>query len=207
MDGSEVPVEILRLAEAFVFASAEPVTSTTLRPLLPEHLDPDGVLAALQLHCADRGVILVETGGAWSFRTAPDLAAPLRAALTETRRLPRVAMETLVAIALHQPVTRAEIEQIRGVALGQATMDALLETGMIQPWGRKEVQGWPTLWATTPRFLAQFGLRSLRDLPGSHLPRFSLVAQAGGERQQGILEELPEPAAGGAARPRSGQSA
>lgn len=179
MTGSDVPVDILRLAEAFVFASAEPVTSTALRPLLPDHLDPGDVLTALQRRCADRGVVLVETGDAWRFCTAPDLGASLRTALTGTRRLPRVALETVVVIALHQPVTRSEIEHIRGAALGQATMDGLLEAGLIQPCGRKDVPGWPTLWVTTPRFLAQFGLRSIRDLPGSHLPRSGLFAPEG----------------------------
>ena len=91
--------------------------------------------------------------------------------MTEARRLPRAAMETLVLIALHQPVTRAEIEDIRGVALAQATMDLLLESGLVRPWGRKEAPGRPTLWVTTPRFLSQFGLGSLRDLPGAHLTR------------------------------------
>jgi segregation and condensation protein B len=169
MDDASVPLEILRLAEAFVFASPEPVTWKTLRPLLPDHLDPTEVLEALKQHCADRGVILVEIGDAWTFRTAPDLAPKLQTALTETRRLPRVAMETLVIIALHQPITRADIQQIRGVSLSQLSMDVLLETGLIQPWGRREAPGRPTLWVTTPRFLAQFGLRSLRDLPGSDL--------------------------------------
>jgi len=169
MDGPKIPLEILRLAEAFVFASPEPVTWKTLRPLLPDHLDPTDVLDALKHHCADRGVILVETGGAWTFRTAPDLAPDLQTALTETRRLPRVAMETLVIIALHQPITRTEIEDIRGVALSQTSMDVLLETGLIQPWGRRETPGRPTLWVTTPQFLAQFGLRSLRDIPGADL--------------------------------------
>ena len=124
-----------------MFASPEPVTWKTLRPLLPDHLDPTDVLDALKRHCADRGVILVEMGGAWTFRTAPDLAPKLQPALTETRRLPRVAMETLVIIALHQPITRAEIEQIRGVSLSQLSMDVLLETGLIQPWGRREAPG------------------------------------------------------------------
>ena len=167
MDPFEVPLEVLRLAEAFVFASPDPVTPKSLEPLLPRDLDPHTVLEALQRRCADRGIVLVHTGSGWSFRTAPDLAGPLREALTETRRLPRVAMETLVVIALHQPLTRTEIEQIRGVSLGQATMDVLMETGLIQPWGRKEGTGRPTLWVTTPRFLAQFGLKSLRDLPGA----------------------------------------
>ena len=93
--------------------------------------------------------------------------------MTEARRLPRAVMETLVLIALHQPITRAEIEDIRGVALAQTIMDLLLESGLVRPWGRKEAPGRPTLWVTTPRFLTQFGLRSLRDLPGSHLTRSS----------------------------------
>ena len=98
--------------------------------------------------------------------------------MTEARRLPRAVMETLVLIALHQPVTRAEIEDIRGVALAQTTMDLLLESGLVKPWGRKEAPGRPTLWVTTPRFLSQFGLRSLRDLPGSHLTRSNMASPA-----------------------------
>jgi segregation and condensation protein B len=198
MDHLDIPLEILRLAEAFVFASPEPVSWKTLRPLLPDHLDPTNVLAALRRHCAERGVILVETGGAWTFRTAPDLASKLQTALTATRRLPRVAMETLVIIALHQPITRGEIERIRGVSLSQLSMDVLLETGLIQPWGRKEVPGRPTLWVTTPRFLAQFGLRSLRDLPGSQLVLARPVGQSAAEpgsdarTEGGDAEALPD---------------
>jgi len=169
MDRSDVPLSVLRLAEALVFASPEPVTWKTLGPLLPPHLDADRVFRALQLHCADRGVVLVETAGGWVFRTAPDLAELLRSALSERRRLPRAAMEVLVVIALYQPLTRAEIEAIRGVGLSQASMDLLLETGMITSQGRKPVAGSPALWVTTPLFLAQFGLRSIRDIPGFHL--------------------------------------
>jgi len=171
MDVFEVPLEVLRLAEAVVFASPEPVTWQRLGPLLPRDLDPGIVFAALERHCAARGVILVKAGEGWTFRTAPDLAPRLREVMTETRRLPRTVMETLVLIALHQPVTRSEVEEIRGVALAQTTMDLLLESGLVKPWGRKEAPGRPTLWVTTPRFLSQFGLRSLRDLPSSHLTR------------------------------------
>lgn len=169
MDGPDIPRDILRLAEAFVFASQDPVTWRSLQPLLPHDVDPTRVLEALERHCADRGVVLVNTGGAWAFRTALDLAPALRPTLTETRRLPRVAMETLVIIAMHQPLTRVEIEEIRGASLSQLTMDSLLETGLIESKGHREVPGRPTLWVTTSLFLAQFGLRSLRDLPGSHL--------------------------------------
>ncbi len=161
-----VPDDVLRLVEAFVFASAQPVTAAALRPLVPEPLDPAAVLDALQGRCATRGVVLVEVAGGWVLRTAPDLAAALGTVLAAPRRLSRAGLEVLAVVALHQPVTRAEIEAVRGAALAQATMDALLEAGLIQPAGRKEVPGRPTLWATTPGFLERFGLRSLRDLPG-----------------------------------------
>ena len=193
MDVFEVPLELLRLAEAIVFASPEPVTWQRLAPMLPRDLDPGIVFTALERHCADRGVILVRAGEGWTFRTAPDLAAQVRSMMTEARRLPRVVMETLVLIALHQPVTRAEIEDIRGVALAQTTMDLLLESGLVKPWGRKEAPGRPTLWVTTPRFLSQFGLRSLRDLPGSHLTRSNAarVALAGDALLPPADQQLP----------------
>ncbi len=161
-----VPHDVLRLVEAFVFASAQPVTVVALRPLVPEPLDPAMVLDTLQRRCATRGVVLVEAAGGWVFRTAPDLAGALGAVLAPPRRLSRAGLEALAVVALHQPVTRAEIEAVRGAGLAQATMDALLEAGLIQPAGRKEAPGRPTLWVTTPVFLERFGLRSLRDLPG-----------------------------------------
>jgi len=167
----EVPIDVLRLAEAAVFASPEPVTIQRLARLLPRDMDPSLVFPALEKHCAGRGIILVRAGDGWTFRTAPDLGPKLRELMAESRRLPRVAMETLVLIALQQPVTRAEVEEILGVSLAQTTMDLLLESGLVKPWGRKEAPGRPTLWVTTPRFLTQFGLRSLRDLPTSHLTR------------------------------------
>jgi len=162
---SEVPDELLRLAEALVFASAEPVAAAALAPLLPEGVAATVVLAALAGRYAGRGVELVEVAGGWHFRTAADLAPKLRRVVAQPRRLPRVAMETLAIIAYHQPVTRPEIEEIRGASLSQATVDALLEAGLVVPKGRKEVPGRPTLWGTTPAFLAHFGLRDLRDLP------------------------------------------
>ena len=171
-----VPEDVLRLAEAYVFASPGPVTARTLAPLLPEGQNVHAVLDALQAHCARRGVVLAEVDGTWAFRTAPDLADRLRLAMAPRRGLPRVAVEVLALIALHQPVTRPEIEAVRGVSLGQASIDVLLDAGLIRPVGRREAPGRPTLWATTPHFLAQFGLRSLRDLPGAGL---SLPAGAG----------------------------
>jgi segregation and condensation protein B len=112
-----------------------------------------------------RSVELVEAAGGVMFRTAPDLAPRLRTVVEIPRRLPRAAMETLAIVAYHQPVTRPEIEAIRGASLAQATLDALLEAGLIAPAGRREAPGRPTLWATTPTFLARFGLADLRDLP------------------------------------------
>jgi segregation and condensation protein B len=160
-----VDEEQLRLAEALVFASADPVPARALQQLLPPDSDAEAILAALRDRCTGRGVMLVEVAGGWQFRTAPDLAPMLRKVVTQPRRPPRAAMETLAIIAYHQPVTRPEIEEMRGTSLSQQTMDALLEAGLIAAGGRREVPGRPTLWGTTPAFLAQFGLRDLRDLP------------------------------------------
>lgn len=157
--------ESLRIAEALCFASGGPVSARALTQLLPDNADADAVIAALRARYAGRGVELAEVGGGVLFRTAPDLAPKLRKVVEVPRRLPRAAMETLAIIAYHQPVTRPEIEEIRGASLSQQTLDALLETGLIAPKGRKEVPGRPTLWAITPAFLAQFGLRDLRELP------------------------------------------
>ena len=148
-----------------MFASAGPVGARALSQLLPEDMDADAVIAALRERYAGRGVELVETGGGVQFRTAPDLAPLLRKVIEIPRRLPRVAMETLAIIAYHQPVTRPEIEEIRGTSLSQQTLDALLEADLIAPKGRRESPGRPTLWGTTPQFLAQFGLKDLRELP------------------------------------------
>lgn len=158
-------MEALRLAEAVVFAATQPVTPRVLSQILPEAADVDAVMAALTESYAQRGVNLVQVGGGWQFRTAPDVAPQLRKVVELPRRLPRVAMESLAIIAYHQPVTRPEIEEIRGASLAQATLDLLLENGLITPKGRKETPGRPTLWGTTPAFLAQFGLNDLRDLP------------------------------------------
>jgi segregation and condensation protein B len=155
----------LRLAEALVFTSAGPVSARALTQLLPDTADADTVIAALRARYAGRGVELVETAGGVQFRTAAELAPRLRKVIEVPRRLPRVAMETLAIIAYHQPCTRAEVEEIRGTSLSQQTLDALLEANLIAPKGRREVPGRPTLWGTTPQFLAQFGLRDIRDLP------------------------------------------
>lgn len=174
-----IPPDILRLAEAYVFASPQPVTVAMLQALLPDWLDSGAVLTALQRHVAGRGVVLAEAGGGWAFRTAPDLAGPLGAVLKPARRLPRAAMEVLAAIALHQPATRAEIEAVRGAALAQPVLDALLDAGLVAPAGRKDAPGRPTLWATTGRFLEVFGLRSLGELPGFDLADLTAAAPIG----------------------------
>ncbi len=155
----------IRLAEALIFASPDPVPARQLASLLPEDIEAEDVLRATQARYEGRGVELAEIGGGWQFRTAADLAPRLTRVITRPRRLPRVAMETLAIIAWHQPVTRAQIEEIRGATLGQQTVDALLEAGLVRTAGHREVPGRPTLWATTPQFLAQFGLKDLRDLP------------------------------------------
>jgi segregation and condensation protein B len=155
----------LRVAEALVFASAAPVSARALSQLLPDAIDADAVIAALRDRYAGRGVEVVETAGGIQFRTAPDIAPRLRKVIEVPRKLPRVAMETLAIIAYHQPCTRAEIEEIRGTSLSQQTLDALLEANLVAPKGRREVPGRPTLWGTTQQFLAQFGLKDIRDLP------------------------------------------
>jgi segregation and condensation protein B len=155
----------LRLAEALVFASAEPVTPRGLARVLADDIDADAVLAALRARYAGRGVELVDAGAGVMFRSALDLAPRLRKVIESPRRLPRVAMETLAIVAYHQPMTRPEIEHIRGTALSQQTLDSLLELNLIAPKGRRETPGRPTLWGTTPEFLAHFGLKDIRELP------------------------------------------
>ena len=172
VDGVPLPAEetlpteeLLRIAEAMVFASAAPVTAKALSQILPKEADANLVLAQLRTRYAGRGVELVEVAGGVQFRSAPDLADRLRKVVVMPRRLARVAMETLAIIAYHQPVTRPEIEEIRGTSLAQQTLDSLLEAGLVAPKGRKESPGRPTLWGTTEGFLTQFGLKDLRDLP------------------------------------------
>jgi segregation and condensation protein B len=155
----------LRLAEAAVFSSVVPMTARALSQILPEDIDAEAVIAALRSRYEGRGIELSEVGGGLRFRTARDLAPVLRKIVQVPRRLPRVALETLAIVAYHQPVTRPEIEDIRGAGLSQQTLDVLLEHDLITTRGRKETPGRPTLWGTTPKFLEYFGLRDIRDLP------------------------------------------
>jgi segregation and condensation protein B len=154
------------MVEALLFASAEPLDEATLREHLPQDVDLPAVLADLARHYDRRGVRLVRTGGRWAFRTAPDLAPILRRRAVEPRKLSRAAIETLAIVAYHQPVTRAEIEAIRGVSVARGTLDVLIETGWVRLRGRRRTPGRPVTFGTTPAFLDHFGLDQISDLPG-----------------------------------------
>ena len=160
------PSDDLRLVEALLFASAEPLADSTLREHLGDAADLGGILAQLEAHYRTRGVNLVRVAEGWALRTAPDLSGRLQRMAVQPRKLSRAAMETLSVIAYHQPMTRAEIESIRGVATSKGTIDLLLETGWIRPGRRRQTPGRPLTWMTTPAFLDHFGLASLDALPG-----------------------------------------
>lgn len=158
--------DAVRAAEALLFAGGEPITATALAEKLGPHVDVAAVLMKLKADYAGRGVQLVEAGGAWRFQSAPDLAGLFAETKHQPKRLPKAAMETLAVVAYHQPVTRAEIEDIRGVSLSRGSMELLLEIGWIRPRGRRRTPGRPLTFGTTDAFLAQFGLASLDALPG-----------------------------------------
>src|SRR5437762_4100513 len=158
--------EELRLIEALLFAAGEPLDEKTLRSRLPEGVDVASAMRRLQAEYASRGVNLVRIAGKWTFRTAIDLAWLLARDSVEPRKLSGAATETLAVIAYHQPVTRAEIEEIRGVSASRGTLDVLLETGWIRPRGRRKAPGRPITFGTTDAFLSHFGLDSIGDLPG-----------------------------------------
>jgi segregation and condensation protein B len=156
----------LRLVEALLFAAGEPLSEEALAQRLGDDADVEGLLRELAASYEARGVNLVQLAGGWTFRTAADLAAHLRIERPVARKLSRAAVETLAVIAYHQPVTRAEIEEIRGVALGKGTLDTLMEAGWVRPKGRRMTPGRPLIWVTTKDFLIHFGLDTLSDLPG-----------------------------------------
>ena len=158
--------EELRLLEAMLFASGEPLDEAALAARLPADIDLRAALTRLQEDYAMRGVNLVRVGGKWAFRTASDLSWLLSKETVETRKLSRAAIETLAIIAYHQPVTRAEIEEIRGVSTSKGSLDVLLQTGWIRPRGRRKAPGRPVTYGTTDVFLSHFGLDRLDDLPG-----------------------------------------
>ncbi len=195
----------LRIAEALAFASPDPVPARRLASLLDDDHAPDAdaVFSTLAARMAGRGVELVAAAGGWQFRTAPDLAPILGRVLERPRRLPRAAMETLAVVAWDGPVTRAEIEEKRGVSLAQATLELLLAEELVRPAGQREVPGRPTLWDITPEFLARFGLRSRADLPS----RREILTEPAAAREAGtsdpsvsggdgaMLDESPDPGA------------
>ena len=160
------PDDFMRAVEAALFVAEHPLTTVELRQHVGDAGDIAAVLAALSAHYAGRGINLVERGGRWHFQTAADLAHILRREKEETRKLSRAAMETLAIIAYHEPVSRAEVEAIRGVQVAKGTLDVLMEAGWVRPAGRREVPGRPLIYATTHEFLSHFGLSSRRDLPG-----------------------------------------
>ena len=162
----DVNPEHLRMVEALLFAASEPLSELALAGSLPQGANVQLLLCELQRIYAKRGVTLVKVADKWQFRTAPDLAFLLRKEQPEQKRLSRAAIETLAIIAYHQPVTRAEIEEIRGVVTSKGTLDVLLETGWIRPRGRRKTPGRPLTFGTTENFLSQFSLEALGDLPG-----------------------------------------
>jgi segregation and condensation protein B len=158
--------EAVRMAEAIVFASAGPVSAKALSARLPAGVDVVPVMAELARLYERRGVNLVKVGDAWAFRTAGDLAFLMSRDATQQKKLSRAALEVLAVVAYHQPATRAEIEDIRGVETSKGTLDTLMETGWVKMRGRRRSPGRPVTYGTTPAFLDHFGLEELRDLPG-----------------------------------------
>jgi segregation and condensation protein B len=158
--------EELRLLEALLFAAAGPLDEASMKRRLPDGVDIKDALARLQAEYSTRGVNLVKVGKKWTFRTAGDLSWLLTKNTVETRKLSRAAIETLAIVAYHQPVTRAEIEEIRGVVTATGTLDVLLKTGWIRPRGRRKAPGRPITYGTTEVFLSHFGLEEVADLPG-----------------------------------------
>lgn len=156
----------LRLLEAMLFATREPLSEAVLAERMPDGVAVSSLIEDLKELYANRGVNLVRVAGGWAFRTAPDLASRLAIETRVERKLSRAAIETLAIIAYHQPVTRAEIEEIRGVSLSRGTLDILLEAGWIRPGRRRHSPGRPLTWVSTEAFLDHFGLESLEDLPG-----------------------------------------
>jgi segregation and condensation protein B len=191
----------LRLIEALLFASAAPLDLAAIAERLPNGCDVPALLAALEAEYRGRGVNLVFVAGGWTFRTAVDLADKLRLEKVVPRKLSRAGIETLAIIAYHQPVTRAEIEDIRGVAVSSGTLDVLMEIGWIGPMGRRETPGRPVTWGTTDAFLLHFGLADRKDLPGIEElkatgligPRPVILAETAKTLPFAPPDELPQP--------------
>jgi len=184
-DPTAINPEHMRMLEAILFAAAAPLDEKSLTLSLPQGAEVSVLVGELQVIYQGRGVNLVRVAEKWQFRTAPDLAFLLRKEQPEQKRLSRAAIETLAIIAYHQPVTRAEIEDIRGVALSRGTIDMLMEIGWVRIRGRKRTPGRPVTYGTTEAFLVHFGLEKVGDLPGMDELRAA-----------GFLEEIPSPGLG-----------
>ncbi|MCW1403713.1 SMC-Scp complex subunit ScpB [Novosphingobium sp. MW5] len=193
---SERPDDLVRAVEATLFAAEMPMTAEAISA----HLGGAEVKAALRelaAHYEGRGIAVVERGGRWHFQTSPDLAHLLRREREESRRLSRAATETLAIVAYHEPVSRAEIESIRGVQTAKGTLDVLLEAGWVRVAGRREVPGRPVIYATTNEFLAHFGLSSRKDLPGiDELKAAGLLDPVDDALEAAMAEKGEEPPAG-----------
>ncbi len=159
--------EELRVLEAILFAVSEPMTEEALAKRLPEGADIPSLIQELSSQYKGRGIVLQAVGGRWAFRTAPDLSGVLQMEIKISRKLSRAAVEVLAIIGYHQPITRGEIEEIRGVALSKGTLDLLLEIGWIRPVGKRKTPGRPVTWGTTQEFLNHFNLNKVSDLPGA----------------------------------------
>lgn len=188
--------DFIRAVEATLFAAEEPMTVEALSAHLGG-ADVREALGALVAHYKDRGIHLVERGKRWHFETAPDLAHLLRREKEQARRLSRAATEVLAIVAYHEPVSRAEIEAIRGVQTAKGTLDVLLEAGWVRVAGRRDVPGRPVIYATTPAFLTHFGLASRRDLPGIDELRaaglLDPIEDAVADALDGMAEHVTEP--------------
>jgi segregation and condensation protein B len=179
----------VRIAEALLFAAREPLSQEAIAAALPAGAAVAEVLEHLEAHYAARGVNLIRVAGGWTFRTAPDLGFLMRRDVEEPRKLSRAAIETLAIVAYHQPVTRAEIEEIRGVATAKGTLDVLLESGWVRMRGRRRTPGRPITFGTTEAFLSHFGLGSVGDLPG--LDELSAAGLFDGRLPRGLAVPLP----------------
>lgn len=190
-----------RVVEAVLFAAAEPVSPEDLQARLPDNIAAELALERLEERYRHRGVRLMRIAGGYAFQTAPDLAPALTVARSETRKLTRAQIETLAVIAYHQPLTRPEIEEIRGVSLSRGVLDTLMDLGWVRPGRRREAPGRPLTWVTTRDFLIHFGLDSVTDLPGLNElralgmldDRDGAIADLAGRRDEEL--DLPEPAA------------
>ena len=195
--------ELMRLLEALLFGATEPFSERELAQRMPDDTDLVGLLGELREQYANRGVHLVQLGTRWAFRTAPDLGPQLRLKRVVRRKLSRAALEVLAIVAYHQPVTRAEIEEIRAVATSRGTLDILLEAGWIRPRGRRRLPGRPVTWGITDGFLDHFGLESVGSLPGieelkaagllEHRPGLGILSALRDQTEDGEPDESDEP--------------